>query len=55
MEKKAYIAPQVAVRIINIEAIMQIASAGDVPVDNTPGKNEGTAKESSEIWSDFNE
>jgi len=55
MEKKTYIAPQVAVRIINIEAIMQIASAGDVPVDNTPGKNEGTAKESSEIWSDFNE
>ena len=55
MEKKAYIVPQIAVRVIKTEAIMQIASAGEVPVDNTPGKNEGTAKETTGIWSDIDE
>ena len=51
MEKKLYFAPETVVTDINMEEIMQQVSAGEIPVDPTPGDEEGTAKQTTfSVW-----
>lgn len=50
MEKKIYFAPETVVTDINMEQVMQV-SAGEIPVINEPGDEEGTAKQTTfSVW-----
>lgn len=57
MKKASYMAPEMKVRNWNFEALLQTVSGGEIPVDPTPGDDEGTAKgdalyNGSSVWED---
>lgn len=44
MKKASYMAPEIKVLNWNYEDLLQTVSGGEIPVDPTPGDDEGTAK-----------
>ena len=57
MKKTEYKAPEMKVKSLLGESLLQTVSGGDVPVDNRPGEDEGTAKEDFDasnfsVWED---
>ena len=57
MKKAEYKAPEMKVKSLLGESLLQTVSGGEILVDNTPGDDEGTAKEDFDasnfsVWDD---